>query len=65
MPQTEEGESTFGEEGDAVTGHYEMEEFWEPSEQVEDLYDQLWQRKYREIPQKHIVWVCILLNLVD
>ena len=55
MPQTEEGESTFGEEGDTVTGHYEMEEFWEPSEQVKDIYDQLWQRKYREIPQKHIV----------
>ena len=43
-----------------ATGHYEVddaaaEEFWEPPNEIEDLYDQLWQRKYREIPQKFIV----------
>ena len=43
-----------------ATGHHEVddaaaEEFWEPPNEIEDLYDQLWQRKYREIPQKFIV----------
>ena len=43
-----------------TTGQYEVndaatEEFWEPPDEVEDLYDQLWRRKYREIPQKSIV----------
>ena len=60
----EEGECTLGEGGDYeatfATGHYEMEnvateEFWEPPDEVEDLYNQLWQRKYCEIPQKSIV----------
>ena len=60
----EEGECTLGEgedyEAALATGHYEMEnaateEFWEPLDEVEDLYDQLWQRKYCEISQKSIV----------
>ena len=57
----EEGECALGEGGTGtfVTGHYEVEdiatdEFWEPSEEVEDLYNQLWQRQYREIPRKSI-----------
>ena len=57
----EEGECTLGEGGEAtfVTGHYEVEDvatenFWEPPDEIEDLYDQLWQRKYHEIPRKSI-----------
>ena len=57
----EEGECTLGEgrEAGLVTGHYEVEDvatenFWEPPDQVEDFYDQLWRRKYREIPRQSI-----------
>ena len=60
----EEGECTLGEGGEAtlVTGHFEVgdaatEDFWEPPDEIEDLYDQLWQRKYHEIPRKSIEWV--------
>ena len=43
-----------------ATGHYEVddaatEEFWEPPDEMENLYDQLWRRKYREILQTSIV----------
>ena len=59
----EEGECILKGEGceaTFVTGQYKVdgaaaEEFWEPSDEVEDLYDQLWQRKYCEIPQNSIV----------
>ena len=58
----EEGECTLGKGGEAtfIEGHYEVEDaatgkFWEPPDEVEDLYNHLWQRKYSEIPQKFIV----------
>ena len=48
-----------GEETTFVSGYCEVEDvatedFWEPSDEVEDLYNQLWQRKYHEIPRKSI-----------
>ena len=60
----EEGECTLGEGDDSeatfATRQYEVEdaateEFWEPPDELEDLYDQLWQQKYCEISQKSIV----------
>ncbi len=58
----EERECTLGEEAEDTnaTGHCEVEdtaieEFWEPPNEPGDLYDQLFQRKYREIPRKSIV----------
>ena len=58
----EERECTLGEEaeGAIATEHSEVEdtaieEFWEPPNEAGDLYDQLFLRKYREIPRKTIV----------
>ena len=58
----EERECTLGEEaeGAIATEHCEVEdtaieEFWEPPNEAGDLYDQLFLRKYREIPRKTIV----------
>ena len=52
-----------------ATGHYEVddaatEEFWEPPDEMENLYDQLWRRKYCEILQTSIVWVRTWLTQV-
>ena len=57
-----ERECTLGEEaeGTIATEHCEVEDtaiedFWEPPNEAGDLYDQLYLRKYCEIPRNSIV----------
>ena len=56
-----DGECILEKEEDTTfpAGNYEVEDvatedFWEPPDEIEDLYDQLCQRKYHEIPRKSI-----------
>ena len=54
-----DGECTLEDETTLPAGYYEVEDVatedsWEPPDEIEDLYDQLCQRKYLEIPRKSI-----------
>jgi hypothetical protein len=47
-------ESQAGSEGRTLSFFEECETYWRPASNKEDLYQQLSQRKYREIPKHHI-----------
>ena len=51
---TVEGEETTFVSGCGEVKKVASEDFWEPPDEVEDLYNLFWQRKYREIPRKFI-----------
>ena len=47
-------QSQAGNEGRTLSFFEECETYWRPASNKEDLYQQLSQRKYREIPKHHI-----------